>query len=216
MRTMPELSESPGSVRASPAAGRSHAAVALSLAASLLATGCESPPKPLPPTAPAVAGSAPGPARGGGAFEWTSAADRVEGELARSLSGGPVVARSTDQRVWVVLPGDASFEPGRSALRPAARGWLDRVAAASRGWPASELRIVGHTDASGSAAANDALSLDRAASVRDWLVARGVPAPRISVAGRGARDAGLGGAAGDRRVEILIGEPAVRPSATGR
>jgi outer membrane protein OmpA-like peptidoglycan-associated protein len=78
------------------------------------------------------------------------------------------------------------------------------------------LRIVGHTDASGSAAANDALSLDRAASVRDWLVARGVPAPRISVAGRGARDAGLGGAAGDRRVEILIGEPAVRPSATGR
>jgi outer membrane protein OmpA-like peptidoglycan-associated protein len=190
--------------------------VALCLAASLLTSGCESPPKPLPAAAPAVAGSAPGPARGAGAYEWTSAADRVVGELARSLSGGPVVARSTDQRVWIVLPGDASFEPGRAALRPAARGWLDRVAAAARSWPASELRIVGHTDPGGSSTANDALSLDRAASVRDWLVARGVPAPRISVAGRGARDAGMGGATGDRRVEILIGEPGARPAGPGR
>lgn len=216
MHAMPMSIDTPGSRRApAPRDGR-RAAGALCLAASLFAAGCESPPKPLPPTAPAVAGSAPGPARGAGAYEWTSSADRAEGELARSLSGGPVVARSTDQRVWVVLPGDASFEPGRSALRPAARGWLDRVAAAARGWPASELRIVGHTDPTGSSAANDALSLDRAASVRDWLVARGVPAPRITVAGRGARDAGLGGAAGDRRVEILIGEPGARPAAPGR
>lgn len=172
---------------------------------SLVLAACQTPPQPLPPPAPAVPGSAPGPARGSGAFEWTSTAERVESDL-RGLSGGPIVARSTDQRVWVVLPGDASFEPGRSALRPAARAWLDRVAAAARGWTAAEIRIVGHTDATGSAAANDALSLDRAASVRDWLVARGVPAPRIGVAGRGSREAGTGAAGGDRRVEILIGE----------
>jgi outer membrane protein OmpA-like peptidoglycan-associated protein len=177
---------------------------------ALILAACGTPPKPLPPSAPAVAGSAPGPARGAGAFDWTTTADRVEAELSRALVSGPVVARSADQRVWIVLPGDASFEAGRSALRPAARTWLDRVAASLRSWPSAELRIVGHTDASGSTAANDALSLDRAASTRDWLVARGVPAARIAVAGRGARDAGAGGAAGDRRVEILISEPTGR------
>jgi outer membrane protein OmpA-like peptidoglycan-associated protein len=193
---------------ADPVASRAGRAPKLAVAlAALLLAACQSPPQPLPPPAPAVPGSAPGPARGTGAFEWTTAADRVESEL-RSLArpGGPIVTRSTDQRVWVVLPGEATFEPGRSALQPGARAWLDRVAAAVRGWPTAEIRIVGHTDATGTAAANDALSLDRAASVRDWLVARGVPAPRIGVAGRGAREAGTGSPGGDRRVEILIGE----------
>lgn len=153
-----------------------------------------------------MSGSAPGPARGGGTFDWSETAERVRADWARQLGGGPIVARSTDQRVWVVLPGEATFETGRVALRPEARGWLDRMAASLRTWTSAEVRIVGHTDATGTTAANDALSLDRAASVRDWLVARGVPAPRITVAGRGARDAGTGAAGGDRRVEILVGE----------
>lgn len=76
---------------------------------------------------------------------------------------------------------------------------------------------MGHTDSKGSAAANDALSLDRAASTRDWLVARGMSPVRIAVAGRGARDPVASnddeaGRAANRRVEILIGD---KPKANG-
>jgi flagellar motor protein MotB len=84
------------------------------------------------------------------------------------------LARTTDERLWLTLPGDVAFEPNRSALKPVATGLLDKVAAVLRSQPQLELRIVGHTDSKGSAAGNDALSLDRAASARDWLVARGL------------------------------------------
>jgi outer membrane protein OmpA-like peptidoglycan-associated protein len=96
---------------------------------------------------------------------------------------------------------------------------LDKIAVSLRNLPLAELRIVGHTDAKGAAAANDALSLDRAASTRDWLVARGLSPVRIAVAGRGSRDPLASnddevGRATNRRVEILIGEKARVAAAT--
>jgi outer membrane protein OmpA-like peptidoglycan-associated protein len=142
--------------------------------------------------------------------------EAVERQLASSLNGTPMaLARTTDERLWLTLPGDVAFEPNRSALKPVATGLLDKVAAVLRSQPQLELRIVGHTDSKGSAAGNDALSLDRAASARDWLVARGLSPVKIGVAGRGSRDPvgsndDEAGRAANRRVEILIGERAVR------
>ncbi len=174
-------------------------------------SGCASRPPvpvPLPPAASSVPGSAGGPARGGGdgaaAFVWSRDAESAFTAFSRYLGPGPLVRRSGDDRVWLVLPGENLYPDGRAALAPAARRWLDQVALVMQAWPASEARLVGHTDARGAAAANDALSLERAQSARDWLVARGVPARRLSLAGRGSRDAGAPG--GDRRLELLLGE----------
>lgn len=134
-----------------------------------------------------------------------------------TLRGSPVaVVRTTDDRIWLTLPGDLAFDPGRSALKPAAREALDQLAAALRGNEGARLRIVGHTDNRGAAGANDVLSLDRAASTRDWLVARGVAPTRFAVAGRGARDPVAGndddaGRAKNRRVDVLIGDERPRP-----
>jgi outer membrane protein OmpA-like peptidoglycan-associated protein len=123
------------------------------------------------------------------------------------------LAKTTDERLWITLPGDLAFQPNRSALKPGATAVLDKIVVALRGVPAAEVRIVGHTDSKGAAAANDALSLDRAASTRDWLVARGMSPVRIAVAGRGSRDPlasndDEAGRATNRRVEILVGEKA--------
>jgi OmpA-OmpF porin, OOP family len=72
--------------------------------------------------------------------------------------------------------------------------------------PNSRIRIVGHTDAMGSADYNDALSLRRATAVRDRLTQLGVPVTRFELAGLGSRQplSGLAPAAPqNRRVEVL-------------
>ena len=51
-----------------------------------------------------------------------------------------------------------------------------------------EIVVIGHTDRVGKVEANDVLSLERAKIMRDILVAGGVPATSIEVAGRGERE----------------------------
>jgi len=130
--------------------------------------------------------------------------DEAASKLRDGLRGSAVdVAQTTDQRLWLSVPVEEMFPPGRSALKPPATGWLDQVAAALRGLPRAETQVVGQPDAKGGG--GSALALDRAASVRDWMVARGVPARRVAVSGTATR-AGSTGAS--QRVEILIGERA--------
>ena len=90
---------------------------------------------------------------------------------------------------------------------------LDPFANSLRDDPSARLMIVGHTDNTGSAAINNPLSVERAQSVRDYLVTRGVAAPRIDTAGRADREpiadnASEAGRAKNRRVEIFLREPA--------
>jgi len=73
------------------------------------------------------------------------------------------------------------------------------------------VRIVGHTDSSGSDAINDPLSVNRATSVRNYLGAHGVAAHRVAVDGRGssepiAANTTDAGRAKNRRVDIFVGE----------
>jgi outer membrane protein OmpA-like peptidoglycan-associated protein len=68
--------------------------------------------------------------------------------------------------------------------------------------------VVGHTDTSGDASYNDALSLKRAQSVADYLVSTGTKEDSIRVIGRGSREPiasneTLDGRIENRRVDIL-------------
>lgn len=198
---------------------RSVQGIVVASLAALAGCAIVSPPppvRPLPAAADAVPGSAPGPVRGAGSYTWSPQIDDMATGLRSALgsggtSSGIEVSRTTDNRIWLLVSGD-HFEPGRGAVKPAVGPALDRVATALQRVPRAEVRIVGHTDSRGDPAANDNLSVDRAASVRDWLVMRGIPAPRFSVSGRGARDPLANndtdaGRASNRRVEILVGEP---------
>ncbi|MBB6599013.1 OmpA family protein [Luteimonas sp. MC1825] len=88
------------------------------------------------------------------------------------------------------LSGDALFEFGKSGIdniSPAGRAELDQLAARVRALPAVDVvHVVGHSDRIGSAAGNVELSRKRAAAVRDYLAAAGVPANRITAVGRGS------------------------------
>jgi len=102
-----------------------------------------------------------------------------------------------------------NFDFGSARIRPDSRAVLDRVAAvmASGAAGASAFRIVGHTDAVGSDAANLELSRRRAAAVKDYLVRRhGIAAARLETEGRGHReptDRANPRAPENRRVEIV-------------
>jgi len=72
-----------------------------------------------------------------------------------------------------------------------------------------DVTIIGHTDSRGSAAFNKTLSAQRAESVKDDLVSRGVEASRIQTLGRGeeesiADNATAEGRAKNRRIEAQL------------
>jgi outer membrane protein OmpA-like peptidoglycan-associated protein len=113
----------------------------------------------------------------------------------------------------VTLSGSVLFASGKSELLPTATSRLTQVAQALvSGDPDATFVVEGHTDSSGSEELNQRLSEARAKSVRDFLVARGVPAERIQSRGVGeaqpvADNSSAEGRANNRRVEIIIGPP---------
>lgn len=101
---------------------------------------------------------------------------------------------------------DATFGAALRAMPPRAISFTlyfienqDEVAAESRAEfaaiaaevtrrPAPQITIIGHADATGSHAHNDALSLRRAERMRSELIRLGIDAARIAVEGRGKRE----------------------------
>lgn len=80
-----------------------------------------------------------------------------------------------------------------------------RVLSAEKSW---SLTIEGHTDSTGTAVHNQALSEQRAVSVREYLVGKAVAAGRLSTVGFGqtnpvADNATELGRAQNRRVELV-------------
>ncbi|CAM5795708.1 OmpA family protein [Rhizobacter fulvus] len=123
------------------------------------------------------------------------------------------VTRTENNELKLNIPNDISFDTGSAAIKPPLRAVLDPFANSLRDDPTARLLIVGHTDNTGSAAINNPLSVERAQSVRDYLVTRGVAGARVETAGRGDREpiasnASDAGRAKNRRVEIFLREPA--------
>lgn len=96
---------------------------------------------------------------------------------------------------------------------------LGKVADALSEVPATSIVIEGHTDATGSAAANAKLSQARAESVLEYLVSSGaLSSDRASAIGRGFEEPVASGKtkegrAMNRRIDVVIGGTTTRPFA---
>ena len=163
----------------------------------------------------AATGAAVGAALGaGGGYLWSQNMQKQRAEMEQATAGtGIGISQTTDNQLKVDIPADVSFDVGRYAIKPTMRPVLDRLASTLNQHPVTTVTIIGHTDSTGSDAVNDPLSVNRAASTRDYLVQRGVSAQRIAVDGRGSRqpvadNSTASGRAMNRRVEIFIAEPA--------
>jgi len=90
-------------------------------------------------------------------------------------------------REKVTVAADALFDFNKATLRPEGKAKLDDVVAKSQQLTLEVVIAVGHADRIGSAAYNQKLSEKRAASVKDYLVAKGIPANRIYTEGKGSK-----------------------------
>lgn len=145
---------------------------------------------------------------------WSKRMEDRRNTLERATRGTPIeVGRTADNQLKVNIPDDVSFDVGSANLKPQMRTVLDPLASSLQGDPTTTLTVIGFTDSTGTAAINNPLSIDRAQSVRGYLVEHGVSSNRIDAVGRGdsqpvATNATAAGRAQNRRVEIYLREPA--------
>ena len=121
-------------------------------------------------------------------------------------------ARRTEDGILVDLRSSLLFSPDSAVVRPAVVDQIARLGDVLAKYPDDRIRIVGHTDATGSAAHDEELSLRRAEAVRSILENRGVAPRQILVEGAGAANpigdnATPEGRALNRRVELHIDVP---------
>ena len=132
---------------------------------------------------------------------------------------GIEVARTTDNELKVNVPSDFSFDVGRANVKPEMRPVLDQFAHGLD--PNMHVRVIGHTDSTGSDSVNNPLSMDRAQSVRSYLVNKGVASSRIDTDGKGsylpvAENTTPNGRARNRRVEIFLREADAQQAAASK
>jgi outer membrane protein OmpA-like peptidoglycan-associated protein len=163
----------------------------------------------------AVIGAAVGAAAGGVAGNvWTKRQEEQKRQMEEATAGtGVAVTQTADNRLKLDIPSDISFAVGRADVQPNFRAILDTFANGLVTNPNSNVTIIGHTDSTGSDAVNNPLSLNRAASVRDYLTTKRVASNRITIDGRGSREPLVANdtaanKAKNRRVEIFVAEPA--------
>ena len=162
-------------------------------------------------------GTAIGAALGGlGGYVWSRQMEEKKRQMERATAGtGTVVTQTADNQLKLSIPNDISFATGRHDIQPRLMPILDQFAQGLNQQPSMEVRIVGHTDNTGSDAINNPLSVNRAQSARDYLVSRGVASSRISIDGRGSREpiadnSTEAGRARNRRIDIFLAERAQR------
>ena len=147
-----------------------------------------------------------------GTYIWSQNMEKQKREMEQATQGtGIGVSQTADNQLKLDIPSDISFDTGRSDIKGNFAQVLDRFAVGLRDNPNSDLRIVGHTDNTGTDANNNPLSVERATSTRSYLTSRGVSSSRVQVEGRGsyqpiASNDTVDGRSRNRRVEILVGE----------
>ena len=147
-----------------------------------------------------------------GTYIWSSQMAKQKREMEAATQGtGVQVTQTADNQLKLQVPSDVSFAVGSAQIQPNFDAILSRFAQTLNENPKTTVRIIGHTDSTGSDAINDPLSVNRAASVRGFLVARGVAMNRIAIDGVGSREpidsnATEAGRARNRRVDIFVGE----------
>jgi OOP family OmpA-OmpF porin len=110
----------------------------------------------------------------------------------------------------VSLP-NVQFEKNKAKLLDSSKEDLDKLAKHLIENKQVKAEIIGHTDGSGDDKANQILSQNRAESVRQYLIKKGIEPNRIKAVGKGESEPKttnetLEGRAMNRRVEVKLSE----------
>jgi outer membrane protein OmpA-like peptidoglycan-associated protein len=139
--------------------------------------------------------------------EKTALRDRLRQQL------NMILETRESARGLIVNISDVLFDTAKYTLKPGAREKMAKVSGILLAYPGLRIQVEGHTDSVGGEEYNMRLSEQRAGSVRDYLVAQGVPAAMVSAVGFGkgqpvASNDTAAGRQQNRRVELVVsGEP---------
>ncbi|QIE54591.1 OmpA family protein [Pikeienuella piscinae] len=130
-------------------------------------------------------------------------------DLEQNLEGTGATVTNTGEALLVNMPAEVTFAVDRADIQPQFYNPLARVANTLNQYESSLIDVIGHTDSTGEAGYNQALSERRADSVAGFLINRGVLSDRIIAYGRGetepiATNETASGRAMNRRVELII------------
>jgi outer membrane protein OmpA-like peptidoglycan-associated protein len=120
-----------------------------------------------------------------------------------------VEVKQEERGLVINLSSKVLFDVSKNDLKPEAEKALNEVAAILRVYSKNRVLIEGHTDSSGNKQKNERLSIDRAQSVFDFFVNKGIDKERMQVFGFGpdkpvSSNDTEKGKEQNRRVEIVI------------
>ena len=164
------------------------------------AKGCDGALVPPPAPAPRAAAPAPAPAPAPRAAPAPAPAPRA---------AAPAPAPQPPAATKVTYASDAFFDFNKAVVKPEGKAKLDDLVGKVKGVNLEVIIAVGHTDAVGADAYNQALSVKRAEAVKAYLVSKGIEKNRVYTEGKGekqpvADNKTAEGRAKNRRVEIEV------------
>ena len=113
--------------------------------------------------------------------------DKQAREIDNALPGADVVR--VGEGIKLVLNENAvRFDTNKSTLTATAKTNLDKLIAVFKEYADTNIMIYGYTDSTGSAEYNLKLSQERATSVKNYLVSKGLASTRFSTSGMGIAD----------------------------
>lgn len=182
--------------------------------AAIAALSLERDIEPLPRSEITVAPAGASGGTGGGAVSTATTQPATSSNASVQRVFTEFDAQQTPDGLLLTLPENVLFDFDRADLRPDARSALQKIETVLAEYAAVPVRVIGHTDAKGDDAYNQALSERRAEAVRAWLAERDADRA-LSAVGRGETEpvapnetpAGRDDEAGrqrNRRVEILL------------
>jgi outer membrane protein OmpA-like peptidoglycan-associated protein len=135
--------------------------------------------------------------------------DRQEAELRRRTAGTGIEVSRDGDVIKLNLPDGVTFDFNRADLKSQFYPALDQVAATMAEYNQTVVEVSGHTDSVGSDEYNQRLSEQRADSVANYLVGKGLLRQRFEVVGMGERfpvadNMVEAGRSQNRRVEIRV------------
>jgi outer membrane protein OmpA-like peptidoglycan-associated protein len=134
--------------------------------------------------------------------------DKQARQIDEVLPGAEV--KRVGEGIQLVLNENAvRFDTNKSSLTTGAKANLDKLVPVFQEYPDTDITIFGYTDITGPADYNLKLSGERAASVRNYLVGKGLASSRFNVTGLGIADPiatneTAEGRSQNRRVEFAI------------
>lgn len=135
--------------------------------------------------------------------------DNQERDLRAELDNSGVLVTRLSNKIIINLPSNITFATGQSDVRPEFFTALTSIARVLSKYNKTILDVNGHTDDVGGVEFNHKLSEQRASSVANYVVSKGINERRVRVRGFGevapvASNQTESGRAANRRVEISI------------